>query len=100
VPLNEGRRDVLSKNGRRRYRFWSEGVGLFELSDCLDFVSNDDLRRRNDNAAGGCVYSAAAALFKDPLSDFDLFNPTVLFFQLLLLFCMIPSLAPCSMIYY
>jgi hypothetical protein len=56
VPLNEGRR-VLSKDGQRRLRFWSECVGLL---DCRDSVSNDDLRRRNV-IAGGCVYSVAAA---------------------------------------
>jgi hypothetical protein len=60
-----------------------------EDCDCLDSVSNDDLRRRNGNA-GGCVYSAAVALFEDPLSDFDRFNPAVLFSE---------SLAPCSIYY-
>jgi hypothetical protein len=57
----------------------SEGVGLL---DCRDSVSNDDLRRRN-GIAGGFVYSVAAVLFEDPLSDFDRFNPTVLFFRFL-----------------
>jgi hypothetical protein len=52
VPVNEGRRAVFSKDGRRRLRFWSEGVGLL---DCRDSVSNDDLCRMN-GIAGGRVY--------------------------------------------